>query len=125
MARHAHEFSCTECQHYNYPMLSDQMNGNYTIICGHCQHQHYRVIKAGVVTEDRHNKNLPPAEIIHVMPSACQKEKRELGQVAQLRQMEAAGLHEAPHAAAPTGPSPLRSAIKTFFHKGRPKDTPA
>ena len=92
MARHAHEFNCTNCSWFNYPMLSDQMNGNYTIICGNCGHEHYRVIKDGVVTEDRHDKNRPPAEVIHVMKSASQKEKRQVGTISRIREMVAAGL---------------------------------
>ena len=73
-------------------MLSDNMNGNYTIKCGHCGHEHYRVIKNGVVTEDRHNKNYKDVDVIHIMPSACSKEKRKLGGIAQFRAAEAAGL---------------------------------
>lgn len=93
MARHAHEFDCTNCQFYNYPQLDDKMNGNYTIVCGNCGHHHYRVIVNGVVTRDRHDKHKPAAEIIHVMKSASQKERRQLGAIAQLRQREAAGLN--------------------------------
>lgn len=92
MASHAHEFQCTECSWYNYPTLRDNMFGNYTVKCGHCGHDHYRVIKEGVVTSDRHDKNMPIAELIHVMPSACQQTKRELSPLQQLRQLEAAGL---------------------------------
>jgi hypothetical protein len=73
-------------------MLSDAMDGNYTVKCGHCQHDHYRVIKQGVVTEDRHNKSYGTAEVIHVMPSASQQTRRQLGTIAQLRAMETAGL---------------------------------
>ena len=109
MARHAHEFNCTNCGYFNYPMLSDKMFGNYTVKCGNCGHDHYRVIKDGVVTEDRHDKTMPPAEIIHVMPSACQKDRRVLGEVAQLRQMEAAGLNTA----AP--PKDLRARISSIL----------
>ena len=92
MARHAHEFDCTNCMFYNYPMLSETMNGNYTIKCGNCGHEHYRVITKGAVTQDRHDKNRGAAEIIHVMPSAASKEKRKLGLIAQFRQTVAAGL---------------------------------
>lgn len=72
-------------------MLSENMHGNYTILCGNCKHHHYRVIKNGVVTEDRHSKSMGAAELIHVMPSACSKEKRQRGVVAQLREKFAAG----------------------------------
>jgi hypothetical protein len=66
-------------------MLSEIMNGNYTIRCGNCSHDHYRVIKDGVVTEDRHDKTRGPAEIIHVMKSATSKDKRQMGLIAQFR----------------------------------------
>jgi hypothetical protein len=94
LARHAHEFNCTNCGWFNYPMLSDSLSGNYTIRCGHCNHEHYRVILDGVVTEDRHDKARGAAEVIHVMPSACSKEPQKKGLVAQLRELAAAGLAE-------------------------------
>lgn len=94
MARAAHEFDCTECRYFNYPMLDETFNGNYTIRCGNCGHDHYRVIKNGVVTADRHDKYQPAAEVIHVMPSATSKERRQLGAVAQLRALAAAGVHK-------------------------------
>ena len=111
MARHAHEFQCDgaqkgrppsdppykkddNCGYYNYPVLDDSMSGNYVIVCGNCGHEHYRVIKNGVVTDDRLDDRLGKAERIHVMKSATQKEKRKLGLVAQLRQAEAAGLNK-------------------------------
>jgi len=75
-------------------MLSDSFSGNYTIRCGQCAHLHYRVIEKGIVTSDRHNKNLGVAEVIHVMPSATSKEKRQMGTIARLRNMAAAGLLE-------------------------------
>lgn len=92
MARHAHEFDCTNCGYFNYPWLRDDMCGNYTIACGNCSHHHYRVIVDGVVTADRHSDRYGEAEVIHVMKSATSKERRKLGAVAQFRQLEAAGL---------------------------------
>jgi len=85
MARHAHEFSCTNCGWWNYPMLSDHMDGNYVIQCGNCGHEHYRTIEKGKVTDKRHSTEKAVTDLIHVMRSACQKEKRQLGVVAQLR----------------------------------------
>jgi hypothetical protein len=72
-------------------MLSEEMDGNYTVRCGHCNHEHYRVIKKGVVTEDRHNSSMKHGDTIHVMPSACSEKKRVRGLVVQLREMVAAG----------------------------------
>ena len=92
MARHAHEMHCTNCQYYNYPMLSDKLSGNFTVICGNCGHEHYRYIKDGVVTEDRHNSAADHGDTIHVPKSASTKEKRKMGQILQLRQQESAGL---------------------------------
>jgi hypothetical protein len=66
-------------------MLSDTMNGNYVIRCGNCNHEHYRCIVDGKVTETRHDKTKRNLDIIHVMKSACQKEKKTLGVVAQMR----------------------------------------
>lgn len=73
-------------------MLNDTMDGNYTVICGNCKHKHYRVIKKGVVTGDRHNSALDHGDTIHVMKSACSKEKRQLGKIAQLRALETGGV---------------------------------
>lgn len=83
---------CTNCMYYNYPMLSDKMSGNYTIVCGNCGHKHYRYIKNGVVTEDRHKYAANHGDTIHVPKSATNKEKRKMGVIAQLRQKEVAGL---------------------------------
>lgn len=93
MARHAHEMQCTNCNYFNYPMLSDSMTGNYTIICGNCKHCHYRHIKNGIVTEDRHNHAAHHGDTIHVPRSATQQNRRKLGTITQLRQQEAAGIH--------------------------------
>jgi hypothetical protein len=73
-------------------MLNETMNGNYTVKCGNCGHEHYRVLKNGVVTEDRHNSAADHGDTIHVMKSACQKEKRKVGLITQFRQKVAAGL---------------------------------
>ena len=56
-------------------MLSDAMSGNYTIVCGNCKHEHYRHIKNGVVTEDRHNDSSDHGDTIHVVSRV--KEMRE------------------------------------------------
>lgn len=110
MARHAHEFQCNggakdmkpnmsdkipssdNCGWYNYPWLDDTMTGNFTIKCGHCGHEHYRKIVKGVVTDDRHDVKSGAAQVLHVLPSQTQATKRKLGTIAQIRQMEAAGL---------------------------------
>ena len=107
MARHAHEFYCTNCSWWNYPMLSDALSGNYEIKCGNCGHIHYRVIKDGVVIDDRAQSDIKhnqsrwskgvdywAGDTIHVMKSACSEKKRQnkLGMVARIREMASAGL---------------------------------
>lgn len=79
-------FQCQICEWWNYPTLRDNMTGTFTIHCGHCGHGHHRGIVDGKVTEIRYNRLAGQLEVIHVMPSACQKERRpEKGKLAFLR----------------------------------------
>ena len=92
MSRHTHEFQCTNCMWWNYPILSETMDGNYVVKCGHCKHLHYRTIKQGVVTEIRHNQYKDNLDVIHVMPSACLEKKRIVGTVTSIRENATSGL---------------------------------
>lgn len=63
--RRQEEFYCaTECRQYFLTYLRENMWGNFTIVCPSCGHHHYRVIKEGLVTEDRHDMKLGDAEQI-------------------------------------------------------------
>jgi hypothetical protein len=44
---------CTNCAGKFIATLDLDLNGNHEITCPLCQHVHYRVVKDGVVTEDR------------------------------------------------------------------------
>ena len=44
---------CTNCGGKFIATLDLSLNGNHEITCPLCQHVHYRVVKDGVVTEDR------------------------------------------------------------------------
>lgn len=60
MARmYGEEFHCREsgggCNKYFLTNLRDNMTGNYTVECPNCGHHHFRTIKNGVITEDRHS----------------------------------------------------------------------
>ena len=56
-SRREEEFYCSGgCGKYFKTYLRSNMCGNYTIECPNCGHHHYRVIKNGLVTEERHNK---------------------------------------------------------------------
>lgn len=84
-------FQCTNCMWWNYPQLRDNMSGTFTIHCGHCYHGHHRGVVNGKVTTDRYNDRAGQLEVIHVMPSACQKEPRQMGRLAKLRDRLFAG----------------------------------
>lgn len=55
--RFKEEFYCTECHMYFLTYLRTNMSGNYTIECPNpkCRHHHYRKVKDGICTQDRHN----------------------------------------------------------------------
>lgn len=93
MPRHSHEFEC-HCGTFNYPVLDDGMTGNYTIVCGTCKHHHYRAIKAGRITEDRHNHAFDHGDTIHVLSSQTSKTRRPESPVTAFRRLAAAGLAE-------------------------------
>jgi hypothetical protein len=47
------ELFCTECRRYVQFNLDLDGDGNYTIPCPNCGHEHYRAVKDGKVTETR------------------------------------------------------------------------
>jgi len=68
--RREEEFYCSGgCHKYFKTYLRESMWGNYTIECPSCNHHHFRVIKEGLVTEDRHNDAMGESEIIIGLPS--------------------------------------------------------
>jgi hypothetical protein len=68
MSRRVEEFYCATlgggCGKYFKTYLRTNMWGNYTIRCPACQHDHFRFIKGGLVTDDRHKERFGTAEII-------------------------------------------------------------
>ena len=85
------EFYC-HCNHFIYPKLNLELNGNHEVVCPMCKHVHYRVVKDGKITEDRHSESSGTAERLILMPSAASKTKREMGKIARFREMVAAGM---------------------------------
>ena len=75
MRRREEEFHCSTsgggCNKYFKTWLRDNMHGNYTINCPDCGHHHFRVIKEGLVTADRHDERLGQAEIIVGLRATC------------------------------------------------------
>jgi DNA-directed RNA polymerase subunit RPC12/RpoP len=51
---------CTNCGRTFVATLDMALDGNHEITCPHCQHVHYRVVRAGVVTEDRYRSSAGP-----------------------------------------------------------------
>lgn len=58
------EFYCAECSRYFLTWLREDMTGNYSFECPNCGHIHYRFIKEGLITQDRHSSRAGEAEII-------------------------------------------------------------
>lgn len=48
---------CTNCQRQFIAELDLALNGNHEITCPFCRHIHYRVVRDGVVTEDRYRSS--------------------------------------------------------------------
>ena len=47
------EEKCSECSKVIVAKINFDVNGNHRIICPHCGHVHFRVVKDGVMTGDR------------------------------------------------------------------------
>ena len=71
--RRQEEFYCDKggggCGKYFLTWLRDDFFGNYVMECPGCKHHHFRVIKEGLVTTDRHEERMGTATILMSMPS--------------------------------------------------------
>jgi len=47
------DMNCTECHKLFVARLNFDLDGAHVVECPHCRHEHCRVIKGGVVTDDR------------------------------------------------------------------------
>jgi len=57
MAKELFEFYCSgSCQGYFRAKLRTNIKGDYVIICPNCRHEHFRKIRKGRITSDRHTK---------------------------------------------------------------------
>lgn len=75
--RRQEEFHCAVsgggCDSYFLTWLRDDMTGEFTIECPGCKHHHFRKIKEGLVTGDRHSQREETTEIIMGLKSTLQK----------------------------------------------------
>lgn len=94
------EFYCSGgCGWYCYPRLNLEIEGEKTIVCGNCGHEHFRYVKKGKIhdptrgnpkefakriTEQRGGSY---GERILIMKSACQPTRREFGKITKIRQL--------------------------------------
>jgi len=58
------EEDCTSCGKFFVTKINYDLNGNHHILCPHCGHEHWRVIKNGVMTGERWgSQNGPNREV--------------------------------------------------------------
>lgn len=84
MGLEIHLFQCTgSCQYWNKVPLDSLMEGPFIVQCGNCHHHHFRRVKKGVITEDRHNYEKPDEKvwIIEIPKSATSKEKPDIAKL--------------------------------------------
>jgi DNA-directed RNA polymerase subunit RPC12/RpoP len=48
---------CHQCSHNFIAHINYDVEGNHVVECPYCGHCHYRIIKAGKVTEDRYSSD--------------------------------------------------------------------
>lgn len=51
------EIDCHNCGGFFWWDYEDDINGNFKIICPKCGHDHYRVVRNGVVTDERWDRS--------------------------------------------------------------------
>ena len=88
------EFWCGNCLHYIYVKVNMALGGNHIMVCPNCGHKHYRYVRDGIITSDRWEEGAGIADEIIPMKSACvpKESRRQRGEIALLREMEACGL---------------------------------
>lgn len=47
------EIYCHNCDQYVQFDIDVGLNGNHTIVCPNCKHEHYRRVENGIITEGR------------------------------------------------------------------------
>src|SRR5271157_5935671 len=77
-SRRTEEFYCSKigggCEGYFLTYLRDNMNCNVTVECPNCGHHHFRVVKNGLVTNDRHNEKNGETIILPGLKSTYRRE---------------------------------------------------
>jgi len=59
------ELHCHACNQYVQFTMDMSLNGNHVLNCPNCNHEHCRVVKDGVITEDRWDARNGPAILVY------------------------------------------------------------
>lgn len=57
------DLDCHSCGKIFVAKINFDLDGNHKILCPHCGHEHWRVIKKGVVTGDRWGSHNGPNQV--------------------------------------------------------------
>ena len=57
------DLHCHQCNKTFIAELDFGIDGNHVVECPHCGHEHFRVIKAGKITDDRWHSGMPRVEV--------------------------------------------------------------
>jgi DNA-directed RNA polymerase subunit RPC12/RpoP len=68
------DISCTNCSKPFIAQIDFAVDGNHVINCPHCNHEHFREIKVGTVTDVRWNSS---SKQIKVSPKCVWKSEKE------------------------------------------------
>ena len=60
------ELFCHNCRRYVNFLLDTELDGNHIIVCPNCKHEHCRVGRNGIITDDRWDQRNGPN--IYVSP---------------------------------------------------------
>jgi hypothetical protein len=55
---------CHNCNGYFNADFDETVNGNHVVKCPNCKHEHCRVIKDGIVTDDRWDSRNPTIQVV-------------------------------------------------------------
>jgi phage terminase large subunit GpA-like protein len=70
--RERQELHCHACDQYVQFTMDMSLNGNHVLNCPNCGHEHCRVVRNGIITEDRwDSRNGPAIQVYSVTSSAA------------------------------------------------------
>ena len=64
--RQRQELHCHACDRYVQFIVDHGLDGNHVLNCPNCGHEHCRVVKDGIITEDRWDQRNGPTHQIRI-----------------------------------------------------------